>query len=343
MAEKARASRCLKAAVLAAIAGFLLAAGEAHAARPAIKDVTAAGLLGPPGAVHDTLLARRPAAPGSASYATPDGERVAVDVSAGYAETPARVQELVDFLGTLVHSHELGRLSVSIRTSDELHGICGFAADACYSPALMRMIIPGEDLPHVSLEHLLAHEYGHHVLANQRNEPWDASSRGGKRWATHENVCALTAAGEAFPGDEGDHYRLNPGEGFAEAFRVANAARAATWPVSAWIVDPRFYPDAAATRLLEADVLDPLERPRTVRRTLRLGARGERHIRVSTAWDGVLHVSAPHARIKILDASRRPLSPWIRRGRHVICGTRSVVVAVRAATAGRYAVRITRP
>src|SRR5215212_1862862 len=178
MAEKARASRCLQAAVLAAIAGFLLAAGEAHAARPAIKDVTAAGLLGPPGAVHDTLLARRPAAPGSASYAT-----------------PARVQELVDFLGTLVHSHELGRLSVSIRTSDELHGICGFAADACYSPALMRMIIPGEDLPHVSLEHLLAHEYGHHVLANQRNEPWDASSRGGKRWATHENVCALTAAG----------------------------------------------------------------------------------------------------------------------------------------------------
>src|SRR5829696_5592662 len=142
MAEKARASRCLQAAVLAAIAGFLLAAGEAHAARPAIKDVTAAGLLGPPGAVHDTLLARRPAAPGSASYATPDGERVAVDVSAGYAETPARVQELVDFLGTLVHSHELGRLSVSIRTSDELHGICGFAADACYSPALMRMIIP---------------------------------------------------------------------------------------------------------------------------------------------------------------------------------------------------------
>src|SRR5215213_4794061 len=219
MAEKARASRCLQAAVLAAIAGFLLAAGEAHAARPAIKDVTAAGLLGPPGAVHDTLLARRPAAPGSASYATPDGERVAVDVSAGYAETPARVQELVDFLGTLVHGHELGRLSVSIRTSDELHGICGFAADACYSPALMRMIIPGEDLPHVSLEHLLAHEY----------------------------VCALTAAGEAFPGDEGDHYRLNPGEGFAEAFRVANAARAATWPVSAWIVDPRFYPDAAAT------------------------------------------------------------------------------------------------
>ena len=195
----------------------------------------------------------------------------------------------------------------------------------------------------ISAKGIVAHEYGHHVLANQRNEPWEASSWGGKRWATHENVCRLTAAGEAFPGDEGDHYRLNPGEGFAEAFRVANATRAGTWAASPWIVDSLFYPDAEAIRLLEADVLHPLARPRTLRRTLRLRAGHERHFRVSTPWDGVLRATAPGARVRVLEGGGRPSSGWRRAARHVVCGTRSLVVGILAPKTGRYALRVLRP
>ena len=113
------------------VVGFLVAAGQAQATPPAIKSVGVAGLLEPARAVHDTaVLARRAATPPGASYATSGGEHVSVDVSNHYASTPARVQRLVDFVGTLVHGDELGRLSISIRTPDELHGICGLAADA---------------------------------------------------------------------------------------------------------------------------------------------------------------------------------------------------------------------
>jgi hypothetical protein len=56
--------------------------------------------------------------------------------------------------------------------------------------------------------------------------PWKALTRGTKRWATYAGACAKTAARRLVPGDERLKYRVNPGEGFAEAFRVLNELRA---------------------------------------------------------------------------------------------------------------------
>jgi hypothetical protein len=89
---------------------------------------------------------------------------------------------------------------------------------------------------------------------------------------------------------------------------IGAAGRAGTWPASSWIVHPLFYADGEAIKLLEADVLHPLARPRTLRRTLRLGAGRERHFRVSTPWDGLLRATAPAARVRVLDGSGRPIS-----------------------------------
>jgi hypothetical protein len=331
-----------------AVAASLLLAPQANAALPALKRVGTEGLAPPAVRVQDTVLTprfERTAAPqsgSSAAYAAPTGARVSVDVQ-GYRRDDASVQDLVDFVDSLVHGPELDRLSISIRTPEELQRICGVGSDACYAPALMRMIVPGEDRPQASLEQLVAHEYGHHVLANQRNDPWDASRWGAKRWATHENVCALTEHGEAFPGDERAHYRLNPAEAFAESFRVVNASRAGTWGASPFIVDPLFYPDATAARLLEQDVLHPLNRPTLVRRSAVLRTGQVRRWSVTTPWDGTVRASASGAHVRLLDAAGHALGGWTRNADTLVCGTRSLTVAVRASQAGRSAVTIARP
>ena len=69
-------------------------------------------------------------------------------------------------------------------------------------------------------QEVVRHEYGHHVAANRLNPPWSAADWGPKTWATDQGICALAAAGTAFPGNESDHYELNPGEAWAESYRI---------------------------------------------------------------------------------------------------------------------------
>ena len=97
------------------------------------------------------------------------------------------------------------------------------------------LVAPGETTTtEASAEGIIAHEYGHHVAASRNNAPWDAVDYGTKRWASYMNVCARTESGEFYPGDESEsNYRLNPGEGFAEAYRVLNERRLGL-PESLW-------------------------------------------------------------------------------------------------------------
>src|SRR5439155_24542812 len=104
---------------------------------------------------------------------------------------------------------------------DEVTSICSSDADACYDPQSETIVLPGEPPPDATpVEELAAHEYGHHVANNRDNPPWDAETWGPKRWASYEGVCPRVRNGTAFPGDEGANYDLNPGEGFAESYRV---------------------------------------------------------------------------------------------------------------------------
>jgi hypothetical protein len=152
-----------------------------------------------------------------------------------------------------VHGPEISRLAAYFANEAEVEELCGGPALGCYANNMMVSI--GETVEGVSADEVATHEYGHHVAHNRVNPPWRAIDYGTKRWATYADICARSARGAAFPGDEGDHYSLNPGEGFAEAYRVLNERRRGI-ALSPWtLVDLSFYPDELALARVEEDVL----------------------------------------------------------------------------------------
>ena len=97
---------------------------------------------------------------------------------------------------------------------------------------------------------------GHHVANSRTNPPWGALFYGTKRRASYVDVCAAVFAGQYFPGDEFEHYALNP-----ERVRRGVPGReptAARRPRGALAARRRaVYPDATAAALIEQDVLEP--------------------------------------------------------------------------------------
>jgi hypothetical protein len=203
-----------------------------------------------------------------------------------------------------------------------------------------------------------AHEYGHHIAANRVNPPWLALDWGTKRWASLAGICARTAAGTAFPGEEGTNYSFNPGEAFAESYRVlvetAGSAVGFAWP----IVDPSFRPDEAALAAVREDVLHPWAAPTTT--TVRARFAGRAHVwsrTIATPLDGDLRIriSVPGGGgtddLTLRTSDGRTLlakSTWDNSGgkavAYRICGTRSLKVRVtRVGAATRFTLHITSP
>jgi hypothetical protein len=190
------------------------------------------------------------------------GERVTVFVSDSYGNGVNDVQQWADFIAGLIHGSELGLLTAYIATPAEVGALC-FGDDVlgCYQANMLVAI--GDPVDGESPQEVVRHEYGHHVAANRVNAPWPSIDWGTKRWASQANVCSRAASGNAFPGDEGSEYTLNPGEAFAETYRVLNDVRdsgaAVNWP----LVDASFLPNADALQAVERDVLQPWSGPTT--------------------------------------------------------------------------------
>jgi hypothetical protein len=229
---------------------------------------------------------------------------------------------------------------------------CGNAdALGCYGSNML--IVPGEAVDGVDPKLIATHEYGHHVAFNRANPPWIAVDWGPKRWASYANVCARTTAGTAYPGDEADHYRQNPGEAFAETYRLLNETKAGAtnfiWPV----VDGSFYPDAGALQAVEQDVLQPWTTPTT--RSVRVRfPKGKRvwTLQLATPLDGLLDVDVTLPTGALDDvslvAAGRVLVQGLWSGAHEkklayqICGQRSLQLrVVRRARPDSFTVRIT--
>src|SRR5207247_2583469 len=140
----------------------------------------------------------------------------------------------------------------------------------------------------------LLHEYGHHIANSRTNTPFKPTvDYGPKRWATYENVCSLTKRGKLHPGAESfPEYRLNPGEGWAEAYRVVNEGLLGLTQEDI-VVNSRFYPNARATQLLRQDVLSPWKQGPSSTLTGRLAAGHSRSYRIATPLDGNFNVRAP--------------------------------------------------
>ena len=286
----------------AAVATALTAAAAAQSAvKQQLKSPRPADLARASTSIPDTIINAKPStyalAPSGywgGQYKIASGELVTIYASNSYAMDPALGQRWADFLGSLVHGAELSSVTVLLSTPAQISRVCGTDALACYSPQGALLYAPGEDpSSDLSAEAVITHEYGHHVAANRVNTPWDALDWGPKRWASAMQVCARTKSGQLAPGAEDPvRYDVNPGEGWAETYRVLNQHKLGV-PESPWeIVSQTLYPSAAALTAAEQDVVSPWQDDTT---TVRSGSisrvsRTRTYI-FSTPLDGALKVA----------------------------------------------------
>ena len=365
--RRGRATRCGVPAkwpllvALAAVAAFS-AAPPANAAerleRPSLADMAVSSGTARYAQVRalDARVAAGPSVWGG-RYTTNTGEAVTIYASRSYPEDPATAQRWANFLASLIHGSELSSLTTYLFTPDEVTSVCGRDALACYSDQDSTLVAPGEDLSEISAEALITHEYGHHVAAHRRNDPWAAVDWGTKRWATYEQVCARTRTMQLFPGaEDATNYDRNPGEGFAESYRVLNERRAGI-PEAPWqIVNEILYPDQTALSLLEQDVRTPWNGNTTSSLAGSFSAKAPtKTFTVAAPEDGSLRVSvrAPKkgrlsvslftsAGARVATAAARPSATATVSA--TVCGTRAYRLRVaRAAGSGSYRATVSKP
>ena len=268
-------------------------------------------------------------------YTTKTGETVTIYSSDTYAADAGANQRWADFVASLVHGRELGRVTIFFAPPAQVANLCG-GADilGCYGDD--RIVAPGEDTVDVTAESVVTHEYGHEIAANRSNDPWPALAWGTKRWASYEQVCRRTRAKELFPGAEGPLlYLFNPGEVFAETYRLLNERRAGLAETPWRVVDPSLMPNERDLALVEQDVTKPWSRNRPVRLggRFRIGGRSVRTFRVATPLDGAFSVSlsaeagAARLRVDVL-AGRTRVARGTTSASGTVCGPRALTVRV---------------
>jgi hypothetical protein len=200
-------------------------------------------------------------------YRTRQGYRVRATLSAAYPDDRAMARSYVTYLDSLPHGAELGHLSIFIAPLGEVQLDCGGGTDvlACYVPSQRTMYVPGDDtqaIGGVSTKFVVAHEFGHHIAAFRRNDPFDRiySRYGGtlafgpKYWSSEEFVCAH-AETDYFPGaEDATLYESNPGEAWAETYAHLR------YPDVPWGYAPALAPTKASLRAARRDVLHPWTR-----------------------------------------------------------------------------------
>ncbi len=250
-------------AASAALIALAAACAPAQAAtRRTLQPPVAGTQVTGSGTVRDRIVEGSPSGPtartaASGNYRTSDGFTIRVEVSPTYVDDPSAVQQYVDFVDSLPHGSELGRLTLTIATPGQVGALCGSSdAAACYFPSDATMVVPGEQPADTSLPlaFLIAHEYGHHIANFRNNSPWDAEEWGPKYWASYERVCAGVVRRRYFPGNEGSEYFSNPGEAWAEAYAHI------TYPSVEWDFTSSLKPDTGAYAAARRDVTSPWTR-----------------------------------------------------------------------------------
>lgn len=307
------------------------------------------------GQVRLDRLARISATWRGGPITTSTGEVVTVLVSDSLpAETP---EKWAEFLVKLVHGGELPRLSTTIASLEEVGDICGSRALGCYGGNEM-IAMGAPTIDGTTPEEVVRHEYGHHVAFHRVNTPWPAIDWGPKRWASAASVCGKVARRQAFPGDGGQNYAQNPGEAWAEVYRVMDERKAGitanSWP----IIVESFFPSEAALAAAEQDVVRPWTKNRTAPsgRTFRKQTKKPWWIPVQTPLDGELELTALLPRqgefeVALVAANRRSVlkrAQWVsqrlKRTATTVCGQRSLFVRVTPKQgAGRVTVTISAP
>jgi hypothetical protein len=332
------------------------AIGGSSGSEPWSKPVLARALDSRITVLDERKLAQSALAWRGGPITTSTGEVVNVLVSDSFAPEQVAPETWAEFLVGLVHGPELASLTMHVAPISEVRQLCGFGALGCY--ARNDAIAVGETLPDgTTAEEVVRHEYGHHVALNRSNAPWQAIDWGPKRWASVANICARAARGEVFPGDEDAHYAQNPGEAWAEVYRLMDERKDGILTGAWQVVGPSFYPDDAALQAAEQDVVGPWTKGQTTVTQRRLSRRGQTWwIPVSTPLDGSLsvRVTLPQGgqqEVALVHANRRTV---LKRGARTsqraksittnVCGQRSLYVRVtQKGTLGRVTVTVAKP
>jgi hypothetical protein len=242
-----------------------------------------------------------------------------------------RDQEVADLVASFPHGTELGELRVQVTSAEDAKRRCR-GGIACYFPNSETLVMP-DGVEGYAWEQVLAHEYGHHIATNRLNPPWDAVDFGPKRWATAAEVCEKDREGMLLG------YAHDPGEAFAETYRLLVSALAATWTPFPVVVDETLFSMSAEVQaaVLE-DVRNPWTGPRTLTVTRRLRAGATAVIPLATPLDGNVEAELVRGRGRLrLGASS---------GRAVygtVCGARTTRLTLKASRTGVVRVSVTVP
>jgi hypothetical protein len=348
---------------------MLIALAGAGGAAPAEAALRATRLdparLGRGGvAIRDRVVSRRiwnlkagGAIPNSfdARYALGDGRFIRVILSEAYEPDPAVPESIARFVSTLLHGGEVDGVTVFMATPETLRLACGRGAEGCFNDVENLVLMPGvPPASGISLEEILAHEYGHAVANGRSNYPFPALLFGTKRWATHERVCERVFRNVGRNEEPGIPYRSVPGEAFADSYRILNGGNPALW-----VFDRVYFPTPTSLRLIRADVLNPWAQrlPLLLRGSFPAGRPDIRlrRYRLRAPLDGVLRIQVTAPPGSDFDLELRtpgvsfPVARAVTRGRSdriaaIICGTRSFSLLVRRHSgSGRFVLRVSKP
>jgi hypothetical protein len=332
-------------AVLIVVATPAAAASKRVLERPSLARLAAGPLV-----IRDAPLLRADAPEGfwGGVYTTRTNEQVTVYASNAYAVDNAANQRWADFLTSLVHGSELSLVSVFLAPPAQVAAICG-GEDilGCYGHD--RLVAPGEGTFEVSAESVITHEYGHHIASHRSNAPWPALAWGTKRWASYEQVCRRARAHELFPGAEGGLvYLFNPGEVFAETYRLMNERKAGIAETPWRVVDESLIPNDRDLALVEQDVGQPWSQNHTVTYAGRFGARGSsvRNFKIATPLDGNLSVSVQgDAGVRLaLYSGKKRIARGTASTATTVCGSRALTLRVtRTSGSGAFKAAVSLP
>ncbi|MGH3133632.1 MAG: hypothetical protein ACRDNY_07820 [Gaiellaceae bacterium] len=336
----ARLLAALGAAFVVAISGAGASSGANETGGVPRSPVFARSVDGQPGtSLRVRRLAQAAITWRGGPITTSTGEVVTVLVSEALpAETPEKWAELI---ASLTHGPEISQLTSRIATLVEVRDICGSRALGCYSGN--EMVALGETtVDGTTPEEVVRHEYGHHVAFHRVNAPWRAIDWGPKHWASSASVCPRVSRGEAFPGDGGSNYSENPGEAWAEVYRLMDERKAGISTATWRIIAPSFFPAEAALLAAERDVLQPwtVNRVSSHRRTFGKKTTKVWWIPLQTPLDGdlALTTTVPPGglhEVALVAPNRRTVirrAQWVgqraKRLTATVCGQRSLFVRV---------------
>jgi hypothetical protein len=343
--------------VLSTLLALLLAGGGVRAAAPdsASAPALARAFDGQAGPARIDRVARAAITWRGGPITVSTGEVVDVRVSDALPlETP---EKWAEFLASLTHGSEITRLTTHIASFAEVQQLCGSRALGCYTGN--EIVSLGEaTINGTTPEEIVRHEYGHHIAYHRVNTPWRAIDWGPKNWASAATVCSRVSRGEAFPGDEGRNYAQNPGEAWAEAYRLMDERKVGITTGSWNIVSQSFYPDEAALQAAERDVVQPwaANRKAVYRRSFGKSTKKVWWIPLKTPLDGELTLGAALPRegrfdVAVVGPDRRTVlrrAQWVsqrtKRTTTNVCGQRTLFVRVtRNGGLGRVAVTASTP